>query len=393
MANITLNDIAGLATEKMAWLLLQSLATGWECQRLADITPRDIIVAGENYTIQRDTPTVQDIKAYRPPERSTSPDAPSSEAAEIWTLGLLAFYALMGTDIFEHQGGAAQDPETLIPRIGLAHCSQELSDLIYSCLNHDPSKRPTMQQIQAAASIALQQTARLSKRLTDDTGKSYQTSLVNFWPEEMVVIAMLFIMSLLPIKALALSTPAIPTEMQALVDRCIALRQSSNVSRVTRELQRDSQWTLMDEIEIDRNGECSIKDPVNTFGLNDIGFRIFKLHSGVVNQGGRFRDGRDPRYSYSFIEITIKKSSKVTYDINGREGSQLLAIVPHDSNARFTASVSLNGKRCGTAAMRDGVCYLSIEQKLRPSDHVKLTIVNQSGHNMAFALINYNSRK
>ena len=43
--------------------------------------------------------------------------------------------------------------------------------------------------------------------------------------------------------------------------------------------------------------------------------------------------------------------------------------------------------------MRDGVCYLSIAQKLRPSDHVKLTIMNQSGRNMAFALINYNSRK
>ena len=350
-------------------------------------------MAGENYQIQRTTPTVEDIKAYLPPKRCASPSAPFNEGAEVWTLGLLAFYALMGTDIFEHQGGNAQTPDTLIPRIGQAHCGPELSDLIYSCLSFDPIKRPSMQQIQATASNALQQTTRLSKRLTDDTGKSYQTSLVNFWPEEMVIIAMLFIMSLMPIKTLAQAAPTVPTEMQALVNRCIALRQSSNISRVTRELQRDDQWTLMDEIEIDRNGECSIKDPVNTFGLNDIGFRIFKLHSGVVNQGGRFRDGRDPRYSYSFIEITIKKSSKVTYDINGREGSQLLAIVSHDSDARFTASVTLNGKQCGTATMRDGVCYLSIAQKLRPSDHVKLTIMNQSGRNMAFALINYNSRK
>lgn len=393
MAHITLNDIAGLATEKAAWRLLHSLANGWQCGQLDGITPQGITVEGNQFALSRYHATDEDITAFLPPERSTTQDSHSNERAEAWTLGLLAFYALMGTDIFEHQGGKAQSPDTLIPRIGQAHCGQELSDLIYSCLNYDPDKRPTMKDIQAAAASALQRPAPVMKRLTDDTGKSYGTSLVNFWPDEMVVMVLLIVLSLFPTRVLAQSMPTVPAEMQSLVKRCIALRQAGNAARVSRELQRDEQWTLMDEIPVDRKGECTIHDPVNTFGLNDIGFRIFKLHSGVTNQGGRFRDGRDPRYCYSFIEITVKRQASVSYDINGREGSQLLAIVPHDSDAKFTATVTLNGKNCGTATMRDGVCYLSIKHKLRPSDQFKLTIKNQSGQNMAFAIINYNSRK
>ena len=393
MEKITLNDIAGLATEKAAWRLLHSLTEGWKTGRLADATPGGIVVTGEGFEFTPVNASTQEIKAYQAPDATAQSGVNSSESAEVWTLGLMAFYALMGTDIFEHQGGKAQSSDTLIPRIGKAHCCQQLSDLIYSCLQYDPAKRPTMSQIHAASTQALQQPSHLAPRLTDATGKAYQSSLVNFWPEEMVLMAVLLLLLLLPSRALAQTQPAIPAEMRTLVERCISLRQPANVSRVTRELQRDNQWTLMDEIAIDRQGECTINDPVKMFGLNDLGYRIFKKHSGVVNQGGRFRDGRDPRYNFSFIEVPVKRQSSVTYDISGREGPQLLAIVPHDDGARFTATVTRDGKSCGTAVMTDGVCYLTIADKLRTGDHFKLTIKNQSGQNMSFVIINYNSRK
>lgn len=393
MERITLNDIAGLATEKMTWRLLQSLTANHKSGQLVDITPQQIIVAGDAFQLAKAPTTPQEVAAYQAPELSAQSATIPIESAEVWSLGLLAFYAMMGTDIFEHQGGKAQTPDTLIPRISQSHCDQELSDLIYSCLNHDPAKRPSMSQINTAAEQALQRPTHVAKRLTDNTGKAYQSSLVEFWPEEMVTMVLLLILLLMPSRLMAQTQPEVPTEMQKLVNRCIALRENANVSNVTRELQRDNQWTLMDEIAIDRKGECTVNDKVTMFGLNDIGFRIFKLHSGVTNQGGRFRDGRDPRYSYSFIEVTVKSQKSVSYDITGREGSQLLAIVPHGNNAKFTATVTRNGKTCGTATMRDGVCYLSIQDKLKTSDTFKLTIQNQSGQNMAFAIINYNSRK
>lgn len=393
MSVITLNDIAGLATAKMTWRLMHTLATNWQCGLLADASPGQIAIDDDTYQLLNGAAATADIIAYRPPERATTPSTATTESAEVWTLGLMAFYALMGTDIFEHQGGKAQADDTPIPLVGESHCDSRLSELIHACLNYDPSKRPTMEQISKAAANALQQPSHLPKRVMDNTGKSYRTSLVSFWPEEMVLTVILLIMTLLSPSAMAQTTPSIPNEMQVLVNHCIALRNTGNTSRVSRDLQRDDQWTLMDEIAIDRKGECTINDKVDTFGLNDIGFRIFKQHSGVTNQGGRFRDGRDPRYRYSFIEITVKRQASVNYDISGREGKQLLAIVPHDPNARFTAAVTMGGKNCGTATMRDGVCYLSIDQNLRPSDHFKLTITNQSGKNMAYVIINHNSRK
>lgn len=393
MEKITLNDIAGLATEKTAWRLLHSLSQDWQPGLLAEATPADVVVAGEGFEITPVGAPAQDLYAYQAPERDTQQATHSNECAEVWTLGLMTFYALMGTDIFEHQGGKAQSSDTLIPRIGKTHCGQQLSDLIYSCLQYDPAKRPTMSQIHSISLQALQRQSHLERRLTDATGKAYQSSLVHFWPEEMILMALLLIMSLLPSRAMAQVQPNIPAEMKTLVNQCVSLRQPANVSRVTRELQRDNQWTLMDEIAIDRQGECTIDDPVTMFGLNDIGYRIFKRHSGVVNQGGRFRDGRDPRYSFSFIEVPVKRQSSVTYDISGREGSQVFAIVPHDAGARFTAAVTRDGKSCGSAVRADGVCYLSIAEKLHPGDHFKLTIKNQSGQNMSFVIINYNSRK
>lgn len=394
MKQITLNDIAGLTTENATWQLLQSLTKDWKIGQLANITPSDIMVTSEGFERAKvSSQNQRNITAYQAPECNKSPNSQFEESAEVWTVGLLAFFALMGIDIFEQQGGKTQTPDTLIPRIGQSHCGPDLSDLIFSCLRYDSTQRPTMAQIHAAAEQALQQPPRVSKRLTDGTGKAYKSSLVDFWPEEIVPTLLIIFMFLLPLSLKAQSLPPIPDEMQNLINRCIALRQSANVSRVTHEMQGDNKWTLMDEIAIDRQGECTLKDKVTMFGLNDIGFRIFKQHSGVVNQGGRFRDGRDPRYSYSFIEITVKRQASVNYDINGREGSQLLAIVPHDNNAKFTASVTRDGKNCGSITMRDGVCYLSIQEKLRPSDQFKLTIKNQSDQNMAFAIINYNSRK
>ena len=60
------------------------------------------------------------------------------------------------------------------------------------------------------------------------------------------------------------------------------------------------------------------------FGINDMGYRIAKRQNGVTNMGGRFRNGQDERYKFSFIEITVKKNMSVSYEITGRQGLQQL---------------------------------------------------------------------
>ena len=118
-----------------------------------------------------------------------------------------------------------------------------------------------------------------------------------------------------------------------------------------------------------------------------MGFRLIKRHGGVTNAGGRFRDGRDPRYKYSFIEITVKKNATVSYQISGREGEQVFAVVPFEKDARFVASIYK-----GDSFTDNGVCYIRLKQGIKKDNTFTLTLKNESGKNMAFVLINYNSR-
>lgn len=205
----------------------------------------------------------------------------------------------------------------------------------------------------------------------------------------MLIICMLFLSSLsVSAQNGIFDKTAIPNEMVNLVMRCIDLRSPANVEKVRKAMSRDMNWTMMDELPVDRKGECTIKQPVDMFGLNDMGFGILKRHGGVTNSGGRFRDGRDPRYKYSFIEVTVRKDASVNYVIDGREGMQMFAVVPFDKGAKFVASIPSS-----SSFIDSGVCYIQLKQPVKKADKFNLSIKNESGKNAAFVIINYNSRK
>ena len=149
----------------------------------------------------------------------------------------------------------------------------------------------------------------------------------------------------------------------------------------------------MGEIATDRKGECTVNDPVSTFGFNDMGFRIAKYHGGVTNMGGRFRNGQDRRYHYSLIEVTAKRGATIGYDITGREGAQQFAIVPYDANAPYDATLTLQGSPCAKATVKQGVCYLTMTQPVKPTDVLHLTIHNRGAQHKAFIIVNYNPWK
>ena len=386
---LTLKDIAGLATEKTVWQLLLNLSADFNKCVPYRIAPDCIAIAGKGFLL-KDNRSAKDAMAFAAPEVSGNQSGTISEASYIWTIGALAFYAITGTYIFEGKGGETQTKDTEVPRLSSAHASYELSEMIRRCLNYSPTDRPKMDEIHRLATIALASPSIPQKRLTSQTGKSYAKSLIKFWPEEMVPIILVGILLLIPSNLFSQQKPdfdksAIPEEMASLVMHCIDLRSPQNQGKVNKALTRDMSWTMMDELPVDKNGECSTSVDVDMFGLNDVGFSILKSHRGATNAGGRYRDGRDPRYKYSFIEITVKKDSRVNYQINGREGKQLFAIIPFEKDAKFTATID-NGE----SFEDDGVCYIWLR---KGDDDFTLTIENQSGKNMSFALINYNSRK
>ena len=391
---ITLNDIAGYATERAVWQMMLDLSAVCDSDRnvaINGMAPQRITIADNHFQI-RDTDASGngDGRAFSSPETFIKSSEPSA-ASDIWAIGALAFYAITGTDVFEGKGGETQTKDTEIPRLSSAHASKELSSLIRRCLRFLPADRPTKEEIQEQAQTALSQSVVPRKRLSSQTGKGYGSSLVKFWPEEMVPTIIVCLFLLLPTSIFAQTSKfdktAIPNEMASLVLRCVDLRSPQNIGKVSKAMERDMNWTMMDELPLDKEGECTTKHMVDMFGLNDMGFSILKRHSGITNAGGRFRDGRDPRYKYSFIEITVKQKKTVNYIISGREGEQVFAIVPYEKDAKYKVSIPH-----GESFSDDGVCYIQLKQGLKKDDTFKLSIKNESVKNMAFAIINYNTR-
>lgn len=395
--DITLRHIAGQTTERTVWQLLSVLTQGTSAQQIQSLIPDSIRLSGDSFKFdsgqQKAHHKSEQQGAYSAPETFTSATV-DADAAAVWTLGALAFYALMGMDVLEGRGGVSQTAATDVPYISSSHASHQLGSIIHQCLAYDPSQRPSIATIHDMASTQLSSPITPQRRLTTSSGKTYATSLVKFWPEEMVVVLLVAVLSLVSNTVLAQSSQGISDddEINSLVERCIKLRQRSNVQQVLREFDGDMEWTMMDEIKIDRKGECSMRDKVDMFGVNDIGFSILKRSGGVTNTGDRLRDGRDPRYNYSFIEITVKAGATVGYDIPGRVGRQSFVIVPYNASAALNVGMTLNGKSISSvAAGNDGIRTINVAESLKADDKLHLTLSNRSASNQSFVIINYNS--
>ena len=131
---LTLKDIAGLATEKTVWQLLLNLSADFNKCVPNGIAPDCIAIGGKEFLL-KDNCSAKDAMAFTAPEVLSNQSEAISEASYIWTIGALAFYAITGTYIFEGKGGETQTKDTEVPRLGSAHASYELSEMIRRCLN------------------------------------------------------------------------------------------------------------------------------------------------------------------------------------------------------------------------------------------------------------------
>lgn len=402
MTSITISQIAGYTTENIVWNMLLQLSEYGKKENLQEVLAEDIIVEESKFEIRHFSQKSHEPTCpFAAPETFQATAQSLTPKSNVWTLGALAFYAMTGKPIFEGKGGSTQLPETIIPKISSACASDKLSELIRQCLSYSPAERPTIDEIINTSKAAINTPRTPRPRLVSQSGRQYATSLVKFWPEEMVPLIIISMWALLSLPLFAqdrsFNRTTIPNEMAKLVMYCADLRNTANTAKVKKALAKDLNWTMMDELTIDKKGECTTKDPVDMFGINDIGFSILKRNGGVVNAGGRFRDGRDPRYKYSFIEVTVKKGSTVNYTLDHREGMQVFAVVPFDKTTSFTASIlhteSITQEETFT---EDGVCYIQLKKGLKkglkPTDKFNLSIQNKSKKNAAFVIINYNSR-
>lgn len=398
---ITLSDIAGYATEKTVWRLIRSLVGYGNNKSLGRLSHDDIAVRGNAFEMTTEGEYEKRYAhkspagchmAFAAPETFRVNASDFDKASNVWSIGAVAFYAIMGTDVFEGKGGETQTTVTPIPVISSTHASTSLSDLIRRSLSCLPTERPTLEEMRQQADKALAEPVAPRRRLTNHSGKSYAVSLIKFWPEEMATMIFLCLLSFVPVSAIAQNTSfPLTDEMRSLVSRCVDLRSRGNIDKVTKAMQEDLQWTMMDELMTSDNTRKTA-DKVLQFGMNDIALQLLWKRRGVANAGGNFRDGRDKRFRYSLIEITIKSGGTVNYQFEERQGEQVLAVVPYEKDERYSAYVTYKQKKSDEIFIKDGVSYLHLKRGLKKGETFMLTLKNESGRNASFILINYNSQ-
>lgn len=200
-----------------------------------------------------------------------------------------------------------------------------------------------------------------------------------------------------------LSSQTVDSEVQRLINIVASLRltdrqqQKEAWNKASTDLKNDkSGWTIMDEITPDRNNECKLTDrTMHWFSIN----RLLTQHAGYddTKVRGEFNNGEDPNFNYSLIERSVKAGATVSYNLKAREGRQLFVIMPFES-AQNTFDVEVlrkNARLAKGVRKPDGNIYVEIPQnkKVQKSDVLTLKVKNTSKSNMAFVIINHNTRE
>ena len=100
---ITLNDIAGYATEKMVWQLMLTLA---QQKELGKVEAKDVMVEKNGFSVQKSGAQEPAANVFCAPETFQNNEAFKTEASDVWTIGALAFFFITGMNVFEGKGGA-----------------------------------------------------------------------------------------------------------------------------------------------------------------------------------------------------------------------------------------------------------------------------------------------
>ena len=158
-------------TEEQCWNLLHDVAAGLAYLHAKnpplihqDIKPDNILISDEGLYMITDFGISARVRstirsgmaaqeqsggtlAYMGPERFSSQPRPIM-ASDIWSLGAMMYEIICGQPPFGNNGGLMQKKGAEIPIIEEEGYSQELKDIIYSCLNEEPANRPWARTIE-----------------------------------------------------------------------------------------------------------------------------------------------------------------------------------------------------------------------------------------------------
>lgn len=181
---------AGCFREKMIWELIEAVSGalseihGKEYGHF-DVKPSNILWDGKRFILDKKCPeeTASDSSSFRfdAPELNTQ----RCSASDIWSFGATVFYLYMGCYVFNGLGGKGQHCDSPIPY--MRKSLPKLSKLVQECLEFDPEKRPTAEEINSIARAELEKVNAYSPQRSLKQGRknSNQAGNMEFWPDIM----------------------------------------------------------------------------------------------------------------------------------------------------------------------------------------------------------------
>lgn len=186
--NCTVSDLAGYCSEMTAWRLLHDIAGALSQMQgsFPHLAPLSIAVTEEGAFQLLGNQAAKADSIYDAPE--CQKDAPTSAGA-VWSLAATTFYAVMGCNVMNGKGGAAQQPQSKVPYMRSEMA--DLSVLVQRCLDYEPTQRPTPRELFQTAASHLERwhdRVRSGPRLRPPHADSLDRERQNTdsWPEEMV---------------------------------------------------------------------------------------------------------------------------------------------------------------------------------------------------------------
>ena len=187
-----INKMIGKLTEKEAWKLLRDAASALEYLHTRkppiihqDIKPANILVADDGTYMLTDFGVSNSLKAtlsrlsideqslmsagtlaYMDPMKFSRKNLPIM-ANDIWSLGATVFEMLTGELPFGNSGGLLQKKGADVPDIP-EKFSERLNDVLRSCMDEDPAKRPWASKLYDIAQEAVRHPESLTKKPNKD---------------------------------------------------------------------------------------------------------------------------------------------------------------------------------------------------------------------------------
>lgn len=155
-------------------------------------------------------------------------------------------------------------------------------------------------------------------------------------------------------------------------------------------LAADKLWTPMDELGINRNVECRASERVPGFRLNSA-LTNAENKERYQTTSGNHLNGADSRYNYSLFEKTLKEGKSVSFSLPQRWGEQVIIIIPFNPQSKISAKASGGDKDFIVAPSGNG--SLKLTGTVVKGQSLNLSVTNESGENISYVILNYNSRK